>query len=117
MREAIIHEYFQIPTVESSFPPRPASLPDAGMRPAPLGRLFQPVAIAAGEAGLAVVANAETAVGVVHAVVAFKSDQDHSRTVMDVTIVRDVQQSLVEDLVLNPAVKDWNQEFQVDAVL
>ena len=67
--------------------------------------LPQAILIVAVERGLAVVANAEAVVGVVHAVIGLMPDQNHAGAARHVPVIGDVEQQLVEDAALNPAWK------------
>ena len=76
--------------------------------------LLQAILIGAIERRFAVVANAEAVIGVVHAVVAVKADQDDAGPVGNVLVIGDVEQQLVEDFISNPAVKNGNQRLEID---
>jgi hypothetical protein len=75
--------------------------------------LNQTILVGSLQGRFAIVADTQPVAGVIKAIVALVAYQNHSRTGMDVPIVRDIQQEFAGGLILNPVVKDWNQVREV----
>ncbi len=75
--------------------------------------LRQAIGVRSIEARFAVVAHAEKMIGVVDAVIRLKADDHHAGTAGNVAIVGHVEQHFVEDLLLNPFMKDGNERIEV----
>src|ERR1700690_981981 len=90
--KAVIDEYFHVLPIEANLSTQVRILfQTLTCAQGRLRRLLEPIMIVACERSLAVVANAQPSVGVVYAVISFEADQDHSRPVVDMPVIRDVQ--------------------------
>ena len=77
------------------------------------GGLCEAVLVRAFKRRLAVVADSQPLAGEVKAVVGFVADQYHARAAVQMSIVGDVDQQLLTDLILHPGVENGNQRIEV----
>ena len=115
--QAIIDEHLDVLTVEADAPiesrVRLQTLA-SGQRGS--RGLRQTILVVSLQHRLTIVAETQTTVGVIHAVIALMSDQHHSRTRVHMTVIGDIHQQLFTDLVLDPAVKNRDQCFELDSL-
>ena len=74
--------------------------------------LDQSILVSSLQHRFAVVPDTQPVAGVIKAIVALVSDQNHSRARTDVTVIRNIQQEFVAGLILDSAMKDRNQSFE-----
>jgi hypothetical protein len=76
--------------------------------------LFQTVLQRAVQDRFAAVSNAQAAISIVHAVIGFVADQDHSRACRHVTVIGNVEQKFFARALLNPTMKYANHRLKIE---
>ena len=112
---AVVDEEFEFMPVEFQ---RTVSRELSFQKPAGIGgrpkRLAKAILVAAIHRCLTVVAQSIPVVGVVHAVIGLVADQHHAGPARHVAVIGHVDQQLIQHLVANPLVKDFNETSRGD---
>ncbi len=113
-QQPVIDKQFQLAAIVANAPLELRIILQALARANRCARgLFKAILQTAFEKRFAIVTNAQAVIRVVHAIICFVPDQDHSGASGNVAVISNIQQKLLARPILNPTVKDRNNRFEV----